>query len=62
MGNAMLRSLSALALLGAVASAPAAAARPNDSFSVTNVRVFDGRRVSPHATVVVSDGEIVAVG
>lgn len=62
MGNAMLRSLSALALLGAVASAPAAAARPNDSFSVTNVRVFDGRRVIPHATVVVRDGEIVAVG
>ncbi len=57
------RSLSALTLLSAALAAPAVAAPPRqDSFSVTNVRVFDGQRAIPHATVVVRDGEIVAVG
>ncbi|HET9210990.1 MAG TPA: amidohydrolase family protein [Thermoanaerobaculia bacterium] len=40
------------------------AARPEraDSFAVTNVRVFDGMRVLPDATVVVRNGRIRAVG
>jgi len=64
MRSFLLRSVSAFALLTAFAVLPAsaAAAGPADSFSVTNVRVFDGVRAIPNATVVVRDGEIVAVG
>jgi hypothetical protein len=58
-------ALAALATL-ALSLAPAGsdAARPEraDSFAVTNVRVFDGRRVIPDATVVVRNGRIRAVG
>ncbi|MEP7009049.1 MAG: hypothetical protein ABJC13_01875 [Acidobacteriota bacterium] len=66
MRNVTLPSLSALAL-GAAFLAPPATAAPlarahNDSFSVTNVRVFEGVRTIPHATVVVRNGEIAAVG
>ncbi len=66
MRTPLLRSLCVLSLfataLFAAPPASAAAAHPADSFSVTNVRVFDGVRAIPHATVVVRDGEIVAVG
>lgn len=47
-----------LGLAGSATPARAAA----DSFVVTNVRVFDGTRVIPSATVVVVDGRILAVG
>lgn len=57
----------ALAVLAvSLGSAEAASAAPHphhsDSFSVTNVRVFDGARVIPAATVVVMNGRIRAVG
>ncbi|HEX2223267.1 MAG TPA: amidohydrolase family protein, partial [Thermoanaerobaculia bacterium] len=52
-------ALSALLLAGLTAfSAPAA----SQSFAVTNARVFDGARVVPRATVVVTDGRIQAAG
>lgn len=64
MRNTSFRSLSALTLLAAALAAPAVAsnAPARDSFSVTDVRVFDGKKAIPHATVVVRNGEIVAVG
>jgi imidazolonepropionase-like amidohydrolase len=49
-----------LALLPAGASA-AASSPVSDSFAITGVRVFDGSRVIPTATVVVIDGRIAAV-
>jgi hypothetical protein len=56
----------ALAALATLALAPAGsdAARPEraDSFAVPHVRVFDGLRVIPEATVVVRNGRILAVG
>lgn len=51
--------LAALAL--ALFVTPAAAAEAN-SFAVRDVRVFDGTRTLPTATVVVVDGRIAAVG
>ena len=56
----------ALAVLAALAlsAAGSGAARPEraDSFAVTHVRVFDGLRVIPDATVLVRNGRIHAVG
>src|SRR5262245_61382933 len=41
-------------------------AQPNQktptSFAIANVRVFDGEKVIPRATVVVKDGRIASVG
>lgn len=55
-----------LALVSALIAAPAAAAPKKDrcssSFAVTDVRVFDGTKMIPKATVVVVDDEIAAVG
>ncbi|HEV7672151.1 MAG TPA: hypothetical protein VGS22_26840 [Thermoanaerobaculia bacterium] len=54
-------SLFALASLGNAADpavVPAAAPR----FAITHVRLFDGLKVTPDATVVVADGKIVAAG
>jgi imidazolonepropionase-like amidohydrolase len=50
-----------LAPAASVASDTARSER-SDSFAVTNVRVFDGTRVIPDATVVVRNGRIRAVG
>jgi imidazolonepropionase-like amidohydrolase len=56
--------VASLAPAGSAASDPARAPRSTraDSFAVTNVRVFDGVRVIPNATVVVRNGRIRAVG
>lgn len=59
---------SSLALIFALAATagPAAATQPgactSNTFAITDVQVFDGASVIPHATVVVADGEIAAVG
>lgn len=65
----LVRLAAAVPLLGAAACATSAASRAADevppagnSFAVVDVRVFDGERVVPRATVVVRDGLIVAVG
>lgn len=64
--NAILRrALVALAfcLPAAAVAAPSAPIAPvSDDFAITNVRVFDGTRVIPEATVVVKNGRIKAVG
>jgi imidazolonepropionase-like amidohydrolase len=60
--NLVLAALAALALFLAPAGAGAARPERADSFAVTNVRVFDGLRVIPDATVVVRNGRIHAVG
>src|SRR6185436_8656281 len=62
MRTTLRRALAALVFcLPAVAVADPSA-QVSDSFTITNVRVFDGSRVIPEATVVVRDGRIRAVG
>lgn len=62
MCNLALAALAALAISLAPAGSDAARLERADSFVVTNVRVFDGLRVVPDATVVVRNGRIHAVG
>ena len=51
-----------LACLSACASRPAAkAAPPHATLAITSVRVFDGEKVLPRATVLVDGSRIVAV-
>lgn len=61
---ALATSAALIASLAWAGPAPAQPNRPerNDSFAVTHVRVFDGVRVIPDATVVVRNGRIRAVG
>lgn len=54
-------SLLLAATAATLSFAGAAWAQPTP-FAITNVRVFDGEKVIPKATVVVRDGRIVAVG
>jgi hypothetical protein len=61
MRNLALAALAALALSLAPAGSDAASPERADSFAVTHVRVFDGLRVIPDATVVVRNGRIHAV-
>lgn len=53
---------SALALLAAPAGAAPNHDKCSSSFAITNVRVFDGDKMIPKATVIVVDDEIKAVG
>lgn len=62
MRNLALAALAALTLSLAPAGSDAARLERADSFAVTNVRVFDGLRVVPDATVVVRNGRIHALG
>lgn len=62
MRSLALPALAALTLSLAPAGSDAARPEPADSFAVTNVRVFDGLRVIPDATVVVRNGRIHGVG
>ncbi|HSK77373.1 MAG TPA: amidohydrolase family protein, partial [Thermoanaerobaculia bacterium] len=62
MRSLALTALAALTLSLAPAGSDAARPERADSFAVTNVRVFDGLRVIPDATVVVRNGRIHAVG
>jgi imidazolonepropionase-like amidohydrolase len=52
----------ALAACAAPAPGPAPAPPPEGSFAVVDVRLFDGERTHPRATVLVRDGRIAAVG
>lgn len=51
-----------LAALLMAAGSVSAAAAAEKSFAITNVRIFDGERVTPKGTVVVRGREIVAAG
>lgn len=64
LAGAVLAVLGALVLLPTPddVAAQATADLPSGSFAVTGVRVFDGTRTLDHATVVVRDGRIEAVG
>ena len=48
--------------LTGLALASGACAAPTNSFVITHVRVFDGDRVIPDATVIVRDGRVFALG
>lgn len=54
----MIRTLALLIGITLAAGAPAA----GSTTAITNARVFDGTRVLPKATVIVTDGKIAAVG
>ncbi len=62
MTTMLYRALAALVFCLPAVAVAAPAATVSDSFAIANVRVFDGSRVIPEATVIVRNGRIRAVG